>query len=51
MPVYNLKTVRVNLRKKLKYRTLEGVQKVFLPLTAKYYLCTNHNGLVGFNII
>lgn len=51
MSVQNPKTVRVSLRQKQKYRTIEVVQKVFLPLTAKYYLCTNHNGLVGFNII
>ena len=39
------------LRQEKNQRIVEEVQEVFLPLTAKYYLCTNHNGLVGFNII
>lgn len=39
------------LRQEQKHRTIEEVQEVFLPLTAKYYLCTNHNGLVGFNTV
>lgn len=39
------------LRQEQKHRTIEEVQEVFLPLTAKYYLCTNHNGFVGFNTV
>ena len=39
------------LRQEQKQRTVEEVLEVFLPLTAKYYLCTNHNSPVGFNII
>lgn len=34
------------LRQEQKQRTVEVVQEVFLPLTAKYYLCTNLNGFV-----